>query len=193
MPYFVILDKIFRLTLRTLSLQNSFSILRKMGCGAGIMIVVNKRAWIGLIGVILVFAISACTTSNREITINLKETNINQVIQEAAAIQDLPFQVQSVDMQDGMMRVFMSYRKPSGSELTGVYDISLKADQGQLKAEILKVEMDGLVLDQPILDKIAELITKDFINASSNIRGQVSFQSLQIHEDGLQMVLQITQ
>lgn len=157
------------------------------------MKVVNKRAWIGLFGVGVVLAISACTTSNREITINLKETNINEVIQEAAAIQELPFQVQSVDMQDGMMRVFMSYRKPSGSELTGAYDISLKADQGQLKAEILNVEMDGLVLDQPILDKIAELITKDFINASANIRGQVSFQSLQIHEDGLQMVLQITQ
>lgn len=154
----------------------------------------SSKSWI-LLGMISLLAVilSACGTSNRAITINLKEANVNEVIQNAAAVQDRPFQVDSVDMQEGFIRVFMSYRKPDGSKLNGTYDIALKADQGQLSADILDVDMQGLELDQPILGQIADLIQRDFINASTNIRGQVDFQSLEIHDDGLQMVLQIAQ
>ena len=148
--------------------------------------------WIGLVSLFAAFILSGCSTGNREISINLKEANLNEVIQNAAEVQDLPFQVNSVDMKDGLMRVFMSYRKEDGTELNGAYDITLKTEEGQLSAEIMNVDMDGLVLDQQILDQIADLIKRDFVNASSSIRGQVEFRSLQIGEDGLQMVLDIT-
>jgi hypothetical protein len=139
---------------------------------------------------IIVMIISACGPANRDVTINLKEINVNEVIQSAAAEQDLPFRVNSVDMKDGFMRVFMSFRKEDGSELTGSYDIALKAVDGKIIANIIKVDMPGLKLDNQILEQIADLITRDFALAASNVNGEAYFVSLKTNEDDMQMVIQ---
>jgi hypothetical protein len=88
------------------------------------------------------------------------------------------------------MRVFMSFRKEDGSELTGSYDIALKAVDGKITANIIKVDMPGLKLDNQILEQIADLITRDFALAASNVNGEAYFVSLKTNEDDMQMVIQ---
>jgi hypothetical protein len=150
----------------------------------------RKLLLIGLGSIIIILFLSACGPTNRDVTINLKEINVNEVIQSAAAEQDLPFSVNGVDMKDGYMRVFMSYRKEDGSELTGSYDIALKAVDGKISGDIIKVDMPGLQLDSAILQQIADLITRDFAQAASRVNGDVYFVSLKTNEDDMQMVIQ---
>jgi hypothetical protein len=151
----------------------------------------KKLLLIIVLYMIIVLVLSACSPTNRDVTINLKEINVNEVIQSAAAEQDLPFSVNGIDMKDGYMRVFMSYRKEDGSELTGSYDIALQAENGKITGEIIKVDMPGLQLDNTILEQIANLITNDFALAASRVNGEVYFVSLKTNEDDMQMVIQI--
>jgi hypothetical protein len=150
----------------------------------------GKLLLIGLGWMLILLSLSACAPANQDVAISLKEINVNEVIQNAAAEQDLPFRVESVDMKDGFMRVFMAYRKEDGTELTGSYDIALNAVDGKINGEIIKVDMPGLKLDNQILEQIADLITQDFALAASRVNGDVYFVSLKTSEDDMQMVIQ---
>ncbi len=148
--------------------------------------------WTGVLGLFLVITLSACgLAANRDIPLSLKEANVNEVIQTAVSGQNLPFRVDNIDMKDGFIRVSMAYRQEDGSDLNGSYDVALKVDNGQLTAEISNVDMPGLILDQQILDQIAELISRDFVFAGSKIQGQVDISSLSINEDGMEMLIRV--
>ena len=151
----------------------------------------KKMSIIGLGWMIFVFIISACGPARRDVTVNLREINVNEIIQSAVAEQDQPFRINGVDMKNGFMRVFMSYRKEDGSELTGSYDIALKAVNGKIIGDIIKVDMPGLQLDSATLKQIAGLFKDDFILADSRVNGEVYFVSLEMNEDDMQMVIQV--
>lgn len=137
-------------------------------------------------GVIVLLLLSACNSSN-PVTINLKENNVNQFIRNATATQDAQFWINGVDMKDGFMRVFMVYRKSNGSELNGSYDMTLRIENGEIKADIIEVDMPGLELNQQILDQISALIARDFVFAASRLGGKVEFQGINLTEDNLEM------
>lgn len=153
---------------------------------------ITRLLWMGALFLSLAISLSACgLAANRDIPLSLKEANVNEVIQNAVSAQDLAFRINNVDMKDGFIRVSMAYRQEDGADLNGSYDVALKLENGQLTSEITNVDMPGLVLDQQILDQIAELITQDFIYAGSKIQGQVEISSLDIHEDGLEMIIRV--
>jgi hypothetical protein len=133
--------------------------------------------------------LSACVAGNRDMLVNLKESSVNDVIQSAPVAQDTPFHIDGIDMQDGFMRVFMSYQMKDGSALNGSYDIALKVNNGDVSAEIKNVNMPGLVLDEKIIKQISDLIARDFVFSASQVQGQVDIKSLLIKEDNVQMVM----
>lgn len=151
----------------------------------------SKNTLIVVVCLLLASALTACASSNREIPITLKETNVNEVIQSADTNQDAPFRIESVDMKDGFMRVFMSYRKADRTVLNGSYDVALNIENGKIVAKILDVDMPGLALDDQILQQIAELIAHDFSFAAANIANQVEFVSQKMSEDSLDLVIRI--
>lgn len=152
----------------------------------------SNRIRLGLILSLVLIFLNACSlASNQDLVMNLDESKVNQIIQGAPLAQNVPFRITGVDMKDGYMRVFMSYRKENGSELIGSYDISLKVDAGAIGTDILNVDMPGLVLNQQILDQIAELISRDFSYGASMINGQVVFKTLKMSEDNLVLTVQI--
>jgi hypothetical protein len=152
----------------------------------------SKYLMLGLLCMSLAILLGACdVAANRDIPLNLKEANVNEVIQNAALSGDSAFRIDNIDMKDGYIRVFMAYRQEDGTDMSGSYDVALKLDNGQIRSEISNVNMPGLVLDQQILDQIAELITRDFVFAGSKVQGQVEIVSLITNEDGLQMVIRV--
>ena len=154
------------------------------------MMLHRKFGMIGFFGILLAVLLSACgLVGNSEFTVSLKEANLNEVIQSAPVDSNNPFRVTNVDMQDGIIRVAISFRKADGSDLTGSYDLLLSAADGQIVTEIINVDMPGLKLDQPILDQFAELINRDFLSAASGLGGQVTIHSLQITDDAIEMAL----
>jgi len=152
----------------------------------------QKILWVSVVCLVIITFLSACgAITEQDVTLNLKESSVNEIIQSSANSPDVPFRVSGIDMKDGFIRVFLSYLKADGSQLTGSYDLTLKVSDGQPTASISNVNMPGLKLDRDFLDKISKLIADDFILAATKINGQVNIQSLNISEDRVQLIVTI--
>ena len=151
----------------------------------------QKKIEISFVCLIIIF-LSACgVISGQNLTLNIKESSVNEIIQKPTDSPETPFRISGIDMKDGFIRVFMSYQKPDGSKLSGSYDIALQVTDGQPTAIVSNVNMPGLELDRSLLDKISKLIVDDFILASSKINGQVQIKSLNTTEDSVELVVNI--
>jgi hypothetical protein len=75
--------------------------------------------------------------------------------------------------------------------LIGSYDISLDAEAGGLKGQIVGMDMPGLVLDSDVVSQLAELIASDFATVSE-LKGFVNFLDVIIGEDSLELVVRLT-
>jgi hypothetical protein len=129
--------------------------------------------------------------SYHEIPIKITEVDVNEVIQNAKTGQDSPFRIENLDMKDGYMRIFMSYRKGDGSYLLGSYDVAFDIENGKVTAKIVKLDMPGLSLDDETLRYIAQLITKHFSYTTANIGDQVEFVYQKMNRDSLDLVIRI--
>jgi hypothetical protein len=158
-------------------------------------VLIRQHIWMRLIVLLSIFALlTACNVGAQDFTISLKEARVNQIVQNSlasAAASELPFQVRAVDMKDGYIRVFVSYTRPDAPELIGSYDISLDAEAGGLKGQIVGMDMPGLVLDSDVVSQLAELIASDFATVSE-LKGFVNFLDVIIGEDSLELVVRLT-
>ena len=147
-----------------------------------------------ILSMVFIFAIiqSGCAALNKNLTINLQEEKVNEILQSSNASQNLPFQMDRIDMKDGFIRVYMSYANRDGSKMTGSYDIRMSIQDGVPVADISNVDMIGLKLDQQILDQIGQLMIRDLVFAAANLNGQVEFQSINITENDMQIVIKIS-
>lgn len=145
------------------------------------------------ISMVLVIAsiLSGCTGLNKNITLKLQEAKVNEVLQSVNVSQSLPFQIDRIDMKDGFMRVYMSYTKQNNSKMNGSYDIRMSIQNGVPVANISNVDMTGLNLNQQMLDQIGELMIHDVLLAATKLNGQVEFQSINITENEMQIVIKI--
>ena len=135
--------------------------------------------------------LSGCTGLNKNITLKLQEEKVNEVLQSVNISHDLPFQIDRIDMNDGFMRVYMSYTKQDNSKMNGSYDLRMSIQNGVPVANISNVDMTGLNLDQQMLDQIGQLMIRDIFSAAADLNEQVEFQSIDITEDEMQIVLTI--
>jgi hypothetical protein len=141
---------------------------------------------------LMVVVLSACgLVGNRELSLSLKESKVNEIIQSAEASNTSPFRVTNVDMQDGFIRVALTYQQPGGVDLNGSYDVSFSLDKAQLSSKITRVDMPGLTLDQKSLDQIARLITQDFVIAGARLPKPAEIVSVDVNDDEMLMVVRI--
>jgi hypothetical protein len=156
---------------------------------------------------LLVMASVACSFSgntfksgNAQINLSLKEGEINTLLENSTNhIEDedvLLKKITQIEMHDGFLRVFGLYDQANGVEANGSYDVTFKAEDGALKAEIIGVEMetaDGSALSlsdkriQHLNDELAEALA----HSARESQGEVEFESVSITEDVLNMQVKV--
>jgi hypothetical protein len=152
----------------------------------------NRLKLFLLSGIFLIMIpLSACSFPGREIQLSIKEADVNQLLLNAAS-EDLPFKVDRVDMRDGSIKVYISYRQPDGSEIQGSYDLEFTVDDGKLAGKISNVDMQGLNINPGILDQVSSLILREFTTPGAKLGDRVTYQSINIDDDEIQLVIRVS-
>ena len=130
-------------------------------------------------------------SGDANIDLTLQEVEINTLLSESENHVDesdiLLKQVTSVDLQDGFVRVFGTYDQSNGKEATGSYDVDLRAVNGELKAEIIGVDVEGANLDDPRIQHVNDELAESLARTARESNGEVEFQSVVITDDALNM------
>ena len=136
----------------------------------------TNRTTLARMFVFLAVLISVSLTAgcgSRAITVTLKEPNVIKVIEAALDIAqiDLPLDISGVDIEDGYIRVGGSYTDESGKTTSGVVDLTLRVEGGELKAEILKVDVTGIDLTAEQIAGFNTILTTQFTKAATTVPG----------------------
>jgi hypothetical protein len=128
-----------------------------------------------------------------QITIELKEDDINRMLQQRYTHQSdgLFSEINGVDIQDGLIRVFGDAKKADGSMVSGSYDAVLKAENGALKAEITAVDIEGLSIDDPKVLQTNQELADELGKAADEGQGVFEFESVSLGNDVLKIVIKI--
>jgi len=161
----------------------------------------NSRIGIGilLVGLLL----SACgvglniktdAQGNTVVDASLPESVVNSILQKSVVTgdnqNDLLNQIDSVDMKPGLITVTGQRTNPDGTKTPGSFDLSLSAVNGQLKASVSNVKVQGEPVSQATIDQINQRIADDLAkSASSSDKAEIT--SVSITDTALQFVITI--
>jgi hypothetical protein len=145
---------------------------------------------------VLVLASVACSFTGMQIkpgstniTVTLQEEDINRLLANSTNHIDdrdvLLREVTALDMKDGSITVYGTYRKADGSEGTGSYDLALGTQNGELKAEITGVDMEGVDLADPRIQKMNSELSESLAQSARQSKEEVKFESVQITDEAL--------
>jgi len=155
---------------------------------------------------LLLMATVACSFSGNtfksgsaQINVSLKESEINTLLENSTNhIEEedvLLKKITRVELHDGFLRVFGVYDRPGGGEADGSYDVTFRAEDGALKAEITGVEMesaDGAVtLSDQRIQRLNEELASALERSARESQGEVEFESVEVTEDALNMQVKV--
>lgn len=131
-----------------------------------------------------------------KVTITLNEQQINdlldssnnnsQVESRAVLLKDIT----SVDMQEGILRVYGTYEAPDGREVEGSYDVAISAEDKQLHVQIMDVDIEGVDINDPRIEEANRQIESDLATSYRESNGEVEYESVEITDDAMTMVVQ---
>jgi hypothetical protein len=167
---------------------------------------VKKHALIlvfALIGVLLTACgvglnIKQDEAGNTVLDVSLPESVVNTILQDAVLntstdpnpSDQLLNQIDSIDMKPGLISVAGKRTLADGTQVNGTFDLSLSADNGQLRASVSNVQVAGDPVSQEAINQINERIASSLAqNASDNSNSE--FNSVTITDDALQFVVTI--
>ena len=141
--------------------------------------------------VVLILSSAACSFSavdlksgTARINVTLQENEINHLLDRSTNhVEDSDFllrEITKVELNDGFIRVFGTYDKQDGREATGSYDVVLRADNGELKAEITGVDIEGVELNDSRIQRLNEEMADSLTRSARDSRGEVEFESVDI-------------
>ena len=158
-----------------------------------------------MIGLLLVGILAACgvglnvktdAQGNTVLDVSLPESMVNSILQgavvsEGAGDSDaILTQIDSVDMKPGLISVAGKRTLPDGTTVNGTFDLSLSAENGQLRASVSNVQIGGGAVSQESINQINERIARSLAqSASQNDQSQIS--SVNITDGALQFVVTI--
>ncbi len=156
----------------------------------------NTQRWISLTILATTLTLTlACGVAGRTLTITLNESDVNRLIEQALVTttnDGVIAQVTSVDMQDGFIRVYGSYRRETGDTVTGSCDLVISAQDGMLQAEITAIDVEGFSIGDERITRLNERLAQAFAQAAADNQGQVEFTSAEISGDALKIGIKIT-
>lgn len=165
----------------------------------------NKFIRIAALAVLILLVSSACSLFNfgikglttrgdrASVTIELKEDEVNRWFKDKFLHVDtqdeLLEQITSVDMHEGVIRVFGTYRQADGTTADGSYDVSLGAEDGKLLAKIVAVDIQDLAVTDERVQKLNDKLAQELSKVATESRSDVQFTSVSVTEDTLKMVI----
>lgn len=96
-----------------------------------------------------------------------------------------------IELHDGYIRFVGTKLQPDGSEVEGSLDLSLTAENGQLKARIFAMDIPGFDLDNRCVTEANEEMEYAFTHMLDSTPGEVLFKELKVEEDVLRMKIQV--
>jgi hypothetical protein len=96
-----------------------------------------------------------------------------------------------VELHDGYIRFVGTKMQPDGSEVDGSLDLSLTAENDQLKAKILAVDIPGIDLNNSCVVESNEELEYAFTHMLDYTPGDVLFKEVAVEEGVLRMKIQV--
>ncbi len=96
-----------------------------------------------------------------------------------------------IELHDGYMRFVGTKLQPDGSEVEGSLDLRLTAENAQLKARIIAVDIPGVDLNNRCITESNEELEYAFAHMLDLTPGEVLFKEVTVEEDVLRMKVQV--
>lgn len=164
----------------------------------------SHKKTILLVLAVLLSASLACTIGGLSIQnnaatleIKLREdqliTLFERIIDQAGGYidTDLVQKLDMIELHEGYVSVYGSHTLPTGSTINGNFDLSLSAENGILKAEIISVNIPGMNLSDARVQQANEVIARELTKMVTETNGDVTFQRAEVHEDALYLTVQV--
>ncbi len=144
--------------------------------------------------------LSACSAlgvvfSGNQVTvnINMQEDQINELLASSTSHSDdrLLDEITSIDMQDGLIRVFGSKNQPNGSKASGSYDVSMGQTDGDLWVEVVAIDIPGIDITDPVVTRLNNQLAHDFSQMAVENHSSLSFRTVEITQEALKMVVEV--
>ncbi len=140
------------------------------------------------------FTGSLNTGKDLNVNVSLKESDINHILENSTSKldqkDDLLDKIDHVDLKDGVIQVFGTYER-DGATKEGSYNVSLSAENGQLMAKIVEVNIEGITLDSSQVTKINDELSKDLSQAASENQGKVEFTKVEVTDDAVNISVKV--
>ena len=99
--------------------------------------------------------------------------------------------VDRMEFHDGYLRFLGSRFMPDGSRVDASIDVSLGAENGDLTARIIAVNIPGMTLSDPFILRINQDLQADLQFEDYDPEADVQFQEVQVTEDALRMKIRV--
>ena len=96
-----------------------------------------------------------------------------------------------VELHDGYIRFVGTKLQPDGSEVEGSLDLSLTAENGQLKAKVFAVDIPGIDINNLCVVESNEELEYAFTHMLDYTPGDVMFKEVTVEEGVLRMKIQV--
>ena len=137
-------------------------------------------------------AILACGSPTKLATVNLHAGDLDQalggmVVEEPS--QGWLFQVQRVELLDGLLRVYGDYQPQSGGIVKGSLDLEMSVIDDQLRVEVVGVDMAGVTPGEAWLERVSASLAQTISETASGERQGVQIVSVKITPQAVQVGL----
>jgi hypothetical protein len=95
--------------------------------------------------------------------------------------------VDRMELHDGYLRFLGTRILPDGSRMDASIDLSLGAENGNLTARVIAVDIPGIKLTDPVIIRINQDLKADLRFEDYDPHADVQFQEVQVTENALRM------
>lgn len=133
---------------------------------------------------------------NTVLDVSLPETVVNEIIKGAVTsdvggdANAILNQIDSLDMKPGLISVAGKKTLADGTQVNGTFDVTLAAENGQLRASVSNVQVGGSPVSQETINQINERIASALAQSASD-NDQAEITSVNITDTALQFVVTI--
>jgi hypothetical protein len=129
------------------------------------------------------------------VDVTLKQDQVNELLKNEQATSSDPDRlldkITSVEMHDGYMRIFGTGKTPAGDEVEGSFDVSLGAENDVLQVKIIAVDMPGVDMSDPRIEKTNTELEKELTESVTESNGEVQFKEASVTEGALNLKVQV--
>jgi len=140
----------------------------------------------------LLLAMLACGSPTMLATVNLHAKDLNQVVQ-GMVIEDPAqgwlFQVQRVELLDGLMRVYGEYQPQGGQVTEGSLDVAMSVVEDEVRVEVTSIDIAEAALGDAWLNSLNAELARLITEAAGRDREEVKVVSVKITPEALQVGL----